>query len=126
MKVNQLKTLIKEAVKEAIREELTQVSEAPAAPVQEVAKSTPPPPISPPIKTGDPIQDILNETKASMTSEDYRTVISGNSSMVSAGGTGLPQSAGGASQVGLDLSQLSFTKKAGAIYKKSNELDKNK
>lgn len=125
MKVNQLKTLIKEAVKEAIKEELGALKPQQATPVQETKISTPPP-RKPIPKTGDPIQDILNETKASMTSEDYRTVISGNSSMVSAGSTGMPQSVGGASQVGLDLSQLDFTKKAGAIFQKSNELDKKK
>lgn len=31
--------------------------------------------------TGDPIMDLLNETKVGMTSEDYRTVFNGNSSL---------------------------------------------
>jgi hypothetical protein len=34
------------------------------------------------VSTGDPIMDILNETQMNMTSDDYRTVFNGNSSMV--------------------------------------------
>lgn len=127
MKVSQLKNLIKEAVKEAIQEELGNM-QTEAAPVQEVKEATPPPP--PPVapkKTGNAILDALNETKYTTTAEEYRTMFSGNSSMVQAPGLGMQSQAVPAGpQPGLDLSQLDFAQKAGAIFKKSNELDKAK
>ena len=123
MKVSQLKSLIKEAVKEAIAEELKHIAPAPAAPsnstLQEALVSKTPPPA--PKATGNPILDAMNMTKHNMTNEDYRSVINADSSMV----TGGAMSQAGPTP-GLDLSQLDFAKKAGAIYKKSNELDKNK
>ena len=126
MKVSQLKTLIKEAVKEAIQEELGSMQQA--APVQEVKKATPPPPApAAPTKTGNSLLDAINETKHSMTTEEYRTMVNANSSMVQAPGLGMqPQGMPSGPQPGLDLSQLDFTKNAGAIFKKSNELDKAK
>ena len=126
MKVSQLKNLIKEAVKEAIQEELGTMQTA--SPVQEVKKATPPPP--PPVapsKTGNPMLDAINETKYSMTTDEYRTMVSANSSMVQAPGLGMQSHAAPSGpQPGLDLSQLDFAKNAGAIFKKSNELDKAK
>ena len=126
MKVSQLKNLIKEAVKEAIQEELGSMQTA--APVQEVKNITPPPP--PPVapkKTGNPILDALNETKYNTSTEEFRTMINANSSMVQAPGLGMQaQGMPSGPQPGLDLSQLDFTKNAGAIFKKANELDKAK
>lgn len=123
MKVSQLKTLIKEAVREAIQEELGSMQQA--APVQEVKKATPPPPPpAAPTKTGNSLLDALNETKHTFTTDEYRTMVNANSSMVSAPGLGMQSPSG--PQPGLDLSQLDFTKNAGAIFKKSNELDKAK
>lgn len=116
MKVSQLKTLIKEAVKEAIQEELGSMQQA--APVQEVKRAPAP---AMPTKTGNAMQDILNETRANMTQEEYRTMINADSSMAQGG---LRMQAG--PQPGLDLSQLDFAKNAGAIFKKANELDKAK
>jgi hypothetical protein len=121
MKVSQLKTLIKEAVKEAIQEELGSMQQP--APVQEVKVTTLPPPPAP-IKTGNSLLDALNETKHTFTTDEYRTMVNANSSMVSAPGLGMQSPAG--PQPGLDISQLDFTKNAGAIFKKSNELDKVK
>lgn len=123
MKVSQLKNLIKEAVKEAIREELSTQK----APVQEVVQQTPPSPApKAPEKTGNAILDALNETKYTTTAEEYRTMFSGNSSMVSAPGLGMQSQAPAGPQPGIDLSQLDFAQKAGAIFKKSQELDKAK
>ena len=118
MKASQFKTLIKEAVREAIQEELGSMQQP--SNVQE-AKATPAPAPVLHKKTGNAMQDILNETRANMTSDEYRTVMNANSSMVGSGA--IPQAG---PQPGLDLSQLDFAKKAGAIYQKSNELDKNK
>ena len=125
MKVSQLKSLIKEAVKEAIQEELGNMKSQPEQPIQET-KQVPPPPKAPK-KTGNPFTDILNETKHSMSTEEYRTMVNANSSMVSAPGLGMQSNAPvGGAQPGLDLSQLDFAKKAGAIFQKSNEIDKAK
>ena len=127
MKVSQLKSLIKEAVREAIKEELGSLQTQEAAPIQEVAQHTPPPPPpKAPAKTGNAILDALNETKYSTTAEEYRTMFNGNSSMVYAPGLGMQSQAPAGPQPGIDLSQLDFAKKAGAIFKRSNELDKAK
>lgn len=114
MKVSQLKQLIKEAVKEAIQEELTVVQETKAAPqpVQEQSD-----------KNLTPLQQMLAETRQNMSPDQYRQVM-GFDSTSARGFTGQTPSMG--QQPGLDLSQLDFTKKAGAIFHKSNEIDKAK
>lgn len=124
MKTSQLKSLIKEAVREAIREELGATQSQQSAPVQE-AVITPPVPV-PAAKTGNALLDALNETKHSLSSDEYKNIINANSSMVSAPGLGMQSNAPSGPMPGLDLSQLDFTKKAGAIYKKSNELSANR
>lgn len=117
MKANEFKQLIKEAVKEALKEELSELTQQPTAPVQEAAKP------ATPVKTGNAILDMLNETRASMTSDDYRNVIGANSSMAQGFPTGGARTATSV-QAGLDLSQLSFVKNAGEILKVSNEKDR--
>lgn len=88
-----------------------------------------------PKKFTDPIMEMLSQTKATMTSEDYRTVTSATSDMVNkpnfasmmAGNMGMSQPAGSSRPApGIDLSQLDFVKKAGAIYKQSVAKDKQK
>ena len=127
MKASEFKQLIKEAVKEAIKEEFLEITQQPMQeqvryqddPVPPVSKSKP----VAPVKTGNAILDMLNETRASMTSEDYRNVIGANSSMAQSFPTGGARTATSV-QAGLDLSQLSFVKNAGKILKVSNEKDK--
>lgn len=136
MKLDVFKKLIKEAVREVIQEELpTLLSEnltqvKPAAPVvQQVTKyESYKPTVAKPVKTGDPIMDILNETRASMTQESYRDLVSATSDMVQAPGLGMNpiESFQAGPAPGLDLSTLSFAKNAGAIYKASIEKDKAK
>jgi hypothetical protein len=133
MKLDVFKKLIKEAVKEAVREELEiilseDVKNTSTTPVvthitpQDIYK----PPTANPVKTGDPIMDILNETRASMTQESYRDLVSATSDMVQAPGLGMNPIEGFQTRPapGLDLSTLSFAKNAGAIYKASIEKDK--
>lgn len=123
MKVSQLKSLIKEAVKEALTEELKEIVSSstakPSSTLQEALVTKTPPPA--PQATGNAILDAMNATKHNMTNEDYRTIVNANSSMVPGGA--MPQAG---PTPGLDLSQLDFAKKAGAIYQKSNEIDKAK
>lgn len=131
MKVDLLKNLIKEAVREAVREEMEAILSEPAklvtkSPVSEtkVTKySNYKPTMAKPIKTGDPIADLLNETKHSMASGDYSSHAVDVASMVDGGDySGYNQSA----EPGLDLSQFDFIGKAGAIYKAAHEKDKQR
>jgi hypothetical protein len=133
MKLDVFKKLIKEAVKEAVREELEiilseDVKNTSTTPVVThiTPQSTYKPPVVNPVKTGDPIMDILNETRASMTQESYRDLVSATSDMVQAPGLGMNpiESFQTRPAPGLDLSTLSFAKNAGAIYKASVEKDK--
>ena len=133
MKLDVFKKLIKEAVKEAVREELEiilseDVKNTSTTPVVKhiTPQSTYRPPVANPVKTGDPIMDILNETRASMTQESYRDLVNATSDMVQAPGLGMNpiESFQAGPAPGLDLSTLSFAKNAGAIYKASVEKDK--
>ena len=133
MKLDVFKKLIKEAVKEAVREELEIIlsedvknTSTTAAVTHITPQSTYRPPVANPVKTGDPIMDILNETRASMTQESYRDLVSATSDMVQAPGLGMNpiESFQTRPAPGLDLSTLSFAKNAGAIYKASVEKDK--
>lgn len=122
MKTSQLKHLIKEAVREAIREELGATQQQ--TPVQEAVVNPPMP--TPAAKTGNALLDALNETKHTLSSDEYKNLINANSSMVSAPGLGMQSNTPSGPMPGLDLSQLDFTKKAGAIFKKSNEISSNR
>jgi hypothetical protein len=134
MKLDVFKKLIKEAVKEAVREELEIIlSESPVkqkAPVinnvTKYEKYTQP--ISKQTRSGDPIMDVLNETRASMTQESYRDFLGATSDMVQAPGIGMaPQEySTSGHQPGLDLSTLSFVKNAGKVFKASIEKDKQR
>lgn len=126
MKASQFKQLIKEAVREVLKEELSNV-----APViqERVQQSNVP-------STGIATLDaMLNETKASMNSEDYRNVINMSSQDAQGFGMMKPQSSdpahveqalSTAPKVGLDISQLDFVKKASAVYNKAVEKSNNK
>ena len=85
-----------------------------------------------PPKSSDPIMEMINQTKASMTNSEYQNVYTGTSDMVQkpnfaemmASNMGMVDS--GRPSPGLDISQFDFVKKAGAIYKASVEKDKQK
>jgi hypothetical protein len=97
MKLDQLRKVIREEVKTAIKEELQEImNEAvrvASTPVEHTQQTvyesnikTPTTDVAAPLSgvaTADPIMEMLNQTKASMTSEDYRTVTSSTSDMVS-------------------------------------------
>jgi len=130
MKVEVFKKLIKEAVREAVREELAVVLSEGTVPVktqvQQVTKyENYKPVVSRPVPTGDPIMDMLNETRASMTQEEYRDMSSMTSDMV--GPSMYPvQHFNRGPEPGIDLSTLDFVKNAGAIYKASVAKDKER
>ena len=137
MKLNQLRKIIREEVRSAVKEELQDIlNEAvkhASAPVveQKQVKVEPPVPskMNPvaSIKTGTKsIDDMLKQTQASMTNEEYRNVFTGTSEMV----TGMPNMAStmanqmnmnAGNQPGLDISNLDFVNKAKQVLDLSNK-----
>jgi hypothetical protein len=133
MKADAFKKLIKEAVREVLREELADVlTEAPVKQVPKTTKYAPyvPPVTKPRVSTGDPIMDLLNETKAQMVGEQYPTAFSGISDMVSAPGLGMNpvmmEESFARPEPGLDISQFDFVKNAAAVFKASQQKDKER
>jgi len=139
MKLDQLRKVIREEVKAAVKEELQDmlneaVRVASQPQVQQVTKQQSEPiEVQKPIPTStDPIMEMLNQTKASMTSAEYKNVYTGTSDMVQkpnfasmmASNMGMTEQKG--PMPGLDISQFDFVKKAGQVYKKSVEKDKQK
>lgn len=134
MKLDLLKKLIKEAVSEAVREELGKILSEDVKPVQtqvqQVTKyAEHKPVIAKPVATGNPLMDLMNETKYSMTQGEYQNLVSATSNMVSAPGmgmqTGLEQFRPG-TEPGLDISQFDFMMRAGDVYKASVQKDKER
>jgi hypothetical protein len=133
MKLDLLKKLIKEAVKEAVREELQTILSEDVEPTQ-VPKQTVTkyaehrPMVARPIPTGDPIADLMNETKYSMTQGEYQNLISATSDMVQAPGLGMNPIEGfrQGPEPGLDISQFDFMMRAGDVFKASVEKDKQR
>ena len=88
--------------------------------------------VNPSSVSSDSITEMLSQTKASMTNEEYQNVFTGTSDMVQkpnfaemmASNMGMVDS--GRPAPGLDISQFDFVKKAGAVYKASVEKDKQK
>jgi hypothetical protein len=134
MKLDLLKKLIKEAVKEAVREELETILSEDAKPVQAPKQTVTKyaeykPVVAKPVPTGDPIADLMNETKYSMTQGEYRNLVSATSDMVSTPGLGMQSIEDQfklGPEPGLDISQFDFVKKAGAVYRASQEKDKQR
>jgi len=133
MKLDLLKKLIKEAVKEAVREELeiilsedTKPIQAPKQAVTKYAEYKPT--VARPIPTGDPIADLMNETKYSMTQGEYQSMISATSDMVQAPGLGMNpiEQFRQGPEPGLDISQFDFMMRAGDVYKASVQKDKER
>lgn len=88
-KLEVLRKLIREEIRTVIREELVPLLKENISPSKPIVSKT----YSNSLKeeltkskkiksssTGDPIMDLLNETKMGMTSDDYRTVFNGDSS----------------------------------------------
>ena len=152
MKLAELRKIIREEVRAAVKEEvqdmLTEAIKIASAPTK-----MQPAPIagqtswSAPKQAqkiqSDPIMEMLNMTKKSMTAEDYNQVMSMDStnvakpnfaqSMASQMGMTGTTNHNMASQIGmtgehhgLDLSQLGFVKKAKAVFDASNEKDKTR
>ena len=130
MKLDILRKIIKEEVKAAFKEELQEVLTeavkiASTPPVKE-AKAKAKAELKP-----SSMQEMINLTKNSMTNEDYRTLVSADSSMVS----GLPNTAStmatqmsmnAGRQAGIDISNLDFVAKAKQVLDASKKIDASK
>ena len=133
MKLDLLKKLIKEAVKEAVREELETILSEDAKPIQAPKQTVTKyaehrPTVARPIPTGNPIADLMNETKYSMTQGEYQNLVSATSDMVQAPGLGMNPIEGfrQGPEPGLDITQFDFMMKAGDVFKASVEKDKQR
>jgi hypothetical protein len=128
MKADVFKKLIKEAVREALKEELAVMlsEKVEPTPVSTFTKYENYKPITAkPVSTGDPIADLLQETRAAMTQGEYRNITSMTSDMVS-GGVNPMQQFNPGPEPGINLDSLDFVKNAGAIFKASVEKDKQR
>ena len=133
MKTEVFKRLIKEAVREVLREELADVlTEAPKKQVSKVTKYEPytPPVQRTRISTGDPIMDLLEETKASMRQDPNAGHYQDMSQFVQVPGLGMNpvmmEESFARPEPGLDISQFDFVKNAAAVFKASQEKDKQR
>ena len=141
MKLDELRKIIREEVRSAVKDEiqdmLTEAVKVASAPTKMQPAPQPNTPWSAPKAkapkiTGDPIMEMLNQTKASMTQQDYQQVISMDSSMVNApifDKAGNPDTAFAgdiAQQPGIDLNQFDFISKAKAVLDASNKKDKER
>lgn len=133
MKVELFKKIIKEAVKEVLQEELRGILSEVAKRQQDIPSTKPtifqeyrkiPSTETPEVRTN-PLMEILNQTRQSMTKEDYSHLV-GNSLTQQPPTIVDNISENKTPQVGLDLTNLGFIKNAGAILKASNEKDKQR
>lgn len=137
MKLNQLRKIIREEVRSAVKEELQDIlneavkhASTPSNEYKPVNTNVPKPSPTNPvaeIKTGTKsLDEMLKQTKASMTSEEYKNVFTGTADMVS----GMPNMAStmanqmnmnAGNQPGLDITNLDFVSKAKAVLDASNK-----
>ena len=144
MKLEQLRKIIREEVRTAVKEELqeviTEAVKIASKPSNDTNQYKPVTQknIKQTWSTGKvnsgtiPLEEMLNQTKQSMTSEEYKNVYTGTSDMVQKPNfaTSMASSMGMSSDrgpmPGIDISNLNFVKKAGAIYNAAQGKDKNR
>jgi hypothetical protein len=124
MQIDILKKIIKEVVKETIREELSLLFENNtglkslqdnAKIIQKDTQKV--------IPRRSSIQDILEDTRKELSSQDFNNLI-GNPGVVneSIGYANFGENITNSNQVGLDISNLDFISKATEIFKKTKEI----
>ena len=141
MKLDQLRKIIREEVRAAVKEELQEVmneavraASTPNQVVEEKLITQPTPIRQQQVNPGmsNSISEMLNQTKATMTSDEYKNVYSGTSDMVqrpnfaSMMATSMGMKENNGPMPGLDISQFDFIKKAGAVYKAAEQKTKEK
>jgi hypothetical protein len=148
MKLDQLRKIIREEVRSAVKEELQEVmNEAVksasglntlATPTKTIQVETQKPSPTNPVMGKTSLDEMLQMTRNNMTNEEYKTIFSGNAQNAMGG---VPQVNGTPRQnvanslanqmqmspgAGIDISQLDFVKKAGAVLQASELKDKQK
>ena len=135
MKVEALKKIIKEAVREVLleeREALQEVSHT--TKVHESSKNQPLSkdllkPAAVESTPGNVISEMINMTRSNMTREDYKSILNGNSSMISKPDFRMDSSLDdipAGPQPGLDISNLDFVKNAASIFKLAEQKSQGK
>lgn len=140
MKLDQLRQIIREEVRSAIKDELqevlTEAVKIASAPSVKESNSYRPVEKNQPkrwsVGKSATLDDMLKDTAASMTNEDYRQVVNATSDMVSkpnfaasmASQMGMTEPSG--PMPGIDISKLSFVNKAKQVLDKSYEKDRNR
>jgi len=148
MKLDQLRKIIREEVRSAVKEELQEVmneavkaASGPntlATPYKTIQVETQKPSPTNPVMGKTSLDEMLQMTRNNMTNEEYKTIFSGNAQNAMGG---VPQVSGTPRQnvanslanqmqmspgAGIDISQLDFVKKAGAVLQASELKDKQK
>lgn len=119
MKVEAFKRLIKEAVREVIREEFPGLLNS-TPPVTEFTN------LSTTFDTEvgsnfTTVNEMLEMTRKNMTNEDYKQIVNANSSMVSGLSNPIQDMRAGGVEVGIDINNLDFVKKAASILELSQQ-----
>jgi hypothetical protein len=122
MKTSQFKNLIKEAVKEALMEVLLQPPSITEGKKQPDTLKIPQP-IQDTPSSFNPLSAMINETKSKMTSEEYRNILNISSNFTS---YMIPDTVQPSSQVGIDISNLGFVKKAKQVLEVAEQKDKQR
>ena len=136
MKLDQLRSIIREEVRSAVKEELQEVMN------EAVKAASAPNTLTAPAKTiqvkkqvptsTNPLMEMLEQTKANMSPSEYKNIYAGTADMVqkpnfaSSMANQMGMTNPSANAPGMDISQLDFIKKAGKVYKRSVEKDKEK
>jgi len=136
MKLDQLRSIIREEVRSAVKEELQEVMN------EAVKAASAPNTLAAPAKTiqvkkqvptsTNPLMEMLEQTKANMSPSEYKNIYAGTADMVqkpnfaSSMANQMGMTNPSANAPGMDISQLDFIKKAGKVYNRSVEKDKEK
>lgn len=142
MKLDELRKVIREEVEKAFKEQLkevlieaVQIASTPSALQTEQKTNTKEitsfkAPVAQPkayVPSGNPIEDMLQMTKATMTSADAAAMMGEGVHMPNMASTVAQQMhMGGGNQPGLDLSQLPFINKAKTLLEAANEKDRQR
>jgi hypothetical protein len=144
MKLDQLRKIIREEVRAAVKEELqdvineaVKIASTPTikessvigkdTKVKELAEMTG---FKPPISKNATIDEMLNHTAKTMTSDEYKNIFAGTSDMVQKpffNSNLIADTAFGTSaspSVGIDITQLDFVAKAKSVFDLSKKKDK--
>ena len=138
MKTSELKLIIKKAVKEAVREELKDILveavSIASEPDIDLIKESPSieeakiPQTNFQFSQPTSLEEALQQTRSSMSSEEFKNIVGENFSPGQDTFKMTSYDVGPSvnTNVGIDVSNLDFVKKAAAIYNKSLEKDANR